>query len=146
MALHRDDALTARYPEGIPNRLVLTTRDGRTLTKEVTYPRGHARNPMTDAEVKEKYAAWARRALPGERIAPVAELAWRLDVVADLGEVGRALMMEGSTPGPLGGGALWAPHLCRHVRKVRCKGHAGKDAGPRGHPLPEGPTPDHAAR
>src|SRR5690606_15291526 len=47
----RDAELTARYPEGIPNRLEVDLRDGSRLVKEVTFPRGHAHNPMTDAEV-----------------------------------------------------------------------------------------------
>ncbi len=53
--VHLDDTLTLRYPKGIPNRLVVTLRDGRTLTKEVEFPRGHAGNPMTDAEVEAKF-------------------------------------------------------------------------------------------
>jgi 2-methylcitrate dehydratase len=50
-----DDVFTAGYPAGIPNRVTVTTNDGATLTREVTYPRGHARNPMTDDEVVAKY-------------------------------------------------------------------------------------------
>ena len=54
---HLDDTLTPRYPRGIPNRLVVTLTDGRKLTKEVEFPRGHAGNPMTDAEVEAKFRA-----------------------------------------------------------------------------------------
>jgi 2-methylcitrate dehydratase len=53
--IHRDAALSARYPVGIPNRLTIKTGDGRTLVKEVEFPRGHAKNPMTDAEVEHKF-------------------------------------------------------------------------------------------
>lgn len=53
--VHLDDALTARYPRGIPNRLTLTLTDGRRLVKEIEFPRGHAGNPMTDAEVEAKF-------------------------------------------------------------------------------------------
>src|SRR5438270_13351389 len=49
--IHRDAALSARYPRGIPNRLTVTMQDGRKLVREVEFPRGHAENPMTDAEV-----------------------------------------------------------------------------------------------
>ncbi len=47
--------LNRGYPKGIPNRLILTMKDGRRYTKTVMYPRGHAGNPMTDAEVEEKF-------------------------------------------------------------------------------------------
>jgi 2-methylcitrate dehydratase len=50
-----DDALTPRYPRRVPNRLTLTLADGRRLVKEVEFPRGHARNPMSDAEVEHKF-------------------------------------------------------------------------------------------
>jgi 2-methylcitrate dehydratase len=53
--IHHDTALDARYPKGIPNRLTVTLNDGKTLVKEVEFPRGHAGNPMTDAEVEAKF-------------------------------------------------------------------------------------------
>ena len=53
--VHRDAELSKRYPNGIPNQLTLTLADGRVLVREVEFPRGHARNPMTDAEVEKKF-------------------------------------------------------------------------------------------
>ena len=45
----------AGYPDGIPNNIIVKTTDGRTLSKKVVYPRGHAGNPMTDEEVIKKF-------------------------------------------------------------------------------------------
>lgn len=53
--VHLDDALSVRYPKGIPNRLTVTLSDGRKLVHEVEFPRGHAGNPMTDHEVEAKF-------------------------------------------------------------------------------------------
>src|SRR5438270_2026475 len=53
--VHRDAALSARYPAGIPNRVTVVLKDGRRLVREVEFPRGHARNPMTDAEVEKTF-------------------------------------------------------------------------------------------
>lgn len=53
--VHLDDALSTRYPKGIPNRLTVTLTDGRKLVQEVEFPRGHAGNPMTDREVEAKF-------------------------------------------------------------------------------------------
>lgn len=53
--VHWEKALDPRYPTGIPNRITLTLADGRTLEKLVEFPRGHAGNPMTDAEVEAKF-------------------------------------------------------------------------------------------
>src|SRR5258707_3200875 len=55
--VHRDAELSKRYPGAIPNRLTLTLADVRTLVNEVEFPRGHAHNPMTDAEVEQKFRA-----------------------------------------------------------------------------------------
>jgi 2-methylcitrate dehydratase len=55
--VHHDATLDPRYPNGIPNRITLTLKDGRTFGCEVEFPRGHAGNPMTDAEVEAKFRA-----------------------------------------------------------------------------------------
>lgn len=52
--LKESDELTKGYPEGIPNRITLKTKQG-TYTREVKYPKGHAKNPMTDNEVINKF-------------------------------------------------------------------------------------------
>jgi 2-methylcitrate dehydratase len=53
--LHREADCNRRYPKGIPNRLTVTMNDGKQFVKEVEFPRGHAGNPMTDAEVEKKF-------------------------------------------------------------------------------------------
>jgi 2-methylcitrate dehydratase len=53
--LHRDAALNRRYPKGIPNKVVVTLKNGKKITSLVEFPRGHALNPMTDAEVEIKF-------------------------------------------------------------------------------------------
>ena len=55
MQVDHDAALDPRYPHGIPNRITVTLADGRKLVREVEFPRGHAGNPMTDAEVEAKF-------------------------------------------------------------------------------------------
>ena len=75
----RDAELTARYPEGIPNRLEVATWEGHTFVREVTHPRGHARNPMTDDEVMAKYRSMAAPVLGVERAEALAERVMRLE-------------------------------------------------------------------
>ena len=53
--VHHDGTLDHRYPNGIPNRITVTLSDGTKLAKEVEFPRGHAGNPLTDAEVEAKF-------------------------------------------------------------------------------------------
>lgn len=77
--VHRDPALSARYPRGIPNRLTVTLADGRRLVKEVEFPRGHARNPMTDAEVEQKFRALVEPRYGRERADRILAACWQLE-------------------------------------------------------------------
>ncbi len=77
--IHRDAALTARYPKGIPNRLTITLADGRQLVKEVEFPRGHAGNPMTDAEVEKKFRTLVEPKYGAERVATMLAGLWSMD-------------------------------------------------------------------
>jgi len=85
----RSAELTREYPEGIPNLLEVTTQSGQTHSRKVTYPRGHARNPMSDAEVEEKFRRLAAQVLPEDRIARALETLWHLEDVTDIGELMR---------------------------------------------------------
>jgi 2-methylcitrate dehydratase len=82
--IHRDAALTARYPRGIPNRLTMTLRDGRTLTAENEFPRGHDQNPMSDEEVEGKFRRLAAGVLDGPAQDRVLETCWRLEELQSL--------------------------------------------------------------
>ena len=42
------------YPEAVPNRVTVKTCDGNEVV-EVIYPKGHCKNPLTDAEIEAKY-------------------------------------------------------------------------------------------
>lgn len=77
--VHRDSALSARYPRGIPNRITITLRNGQKLQREVEFPRGHARNPMTDAEVEEKFRRLAEPRYGKERVDHMLAACWSLE-------------------------------------------------------------------
>lgn len=87
IALHRDAALSARYPRGIPNRLTITLTDDKQLVKEVEFPRGHAGNPMTDAEVEHKFRALVTPRYGKQRVDTLLTGLWDLDKVAHAGSI-----------------------------------------------------------
>jgi len=89
--VHLDDALTPRYPRGIPNRIVVTVTDGRQFTTEVEFPRGHARNPMTDAEVEAKFRSLVEPLYGKGKADAVLAKCWGFDAVTDVAEVVRLL-------------------------------------------------------
>ena len=85
--LHRDTALNERYPRGIPNRLTVTLADGRKLVREVEFPRGHAHNPMTDAEVEHKFRIMVKPRYGKERADRILAVCWELEKLKEAGEL-----------------------------------------------------------
>ncbi len=71
--------LNKGYPKGIPNRLKLRMKDGRVYEKTVKYPRGHAGNPMSDAEVEEKFHRLAEGLIPASLRNRLLRQMWSLD-------------------------------------------------------------------
>ena len=83
----RDKTLSARYPRGIPNRIDITLNNGRKLTREVEFPRGHAENPMTDAEVEEKFRTLVEPRYGKEKATRALSRFWDLDTVKGAAEL-----------------------------------------------------------
>jgi 2-methylcitrate dehydratase len=91
VTVREDPELSAGYPDGIPNRITVTTTAGDREVREVRHPRGHARNPMTDEEVVAKYRRNVEGRLDAERVASVERLVWDLDQEESLQPLARAL-------------------------------------------------------
>lgn len=90
-SVEEDPVLTARYPGATPNRVTVTTTDGLTHVREVAHPRGHARNPMSDAELVAKYRSNVDGRLGPDRAARIEEAVWWLDRDGGLGQLAREL-------------------------------------------------------
>lgn len=73
------DDLNAGYPRGIPNRLKVHVAGGKVYEKTVSYPRGHAGNPMTDEEVERKFHTLAEGIIPPRLQKQLLEEIWSLD-------------------------------------------------------------------
>jgi 2-methylcitrate dehydratase len=85
--VHRDPDCERRYPGSTPNRLAITLDDGRQLVREVEFPRGHARNPMTDAEVENKFHHAADRRFGQQKANAILQSCWDLDRLNDAREL-----------------------------------------------------------
>jgi 2-methylcitrate dehydratase len=85
--IFEDRALTALYPESAPSRVSIRHAGGELLTIDVRYPKGHARNPMSDAEIDEKFDYFVQPLLGYERSQRVLGTLWDFENVADISEV-----------------------------------------------------------
>ncbi|MDY3563651.1 MmgE/PrpD family protein [Gemmata sp. JC673] len=79
-----DGTLDPRYPHGIPNRITVTLNDGRTVVREVEFPRGHAGNPMTDAEVEAKFRRVAEPRYGKARADEILARCWELETLTSV--------------------------------------------------------------
>jgi 2-methylcitrate dehydratase len=89
--VEEDRVLTARYPGETPNRITVTTTDGLRLVHEVAHPHGHARDPMTDAELVAKFRSNVAGRIDEDRAARIEEAVWSLDREGGLGALTREL-------------------------------------------------------
>jgi len=79
--------LTRRFPGELPSQIDVTTRSGLRFTERAEYPKGHARNPMTDGDVETKFRDLAESVLGRAQAAEALETLWRLDEVSRMGAV-----------------------------------------------------------
>jgi 2-methylcitrate dehydratase len=85
--IERNAELSARYPEAVANIVTVRLRDGRTWTERVDYPKGHAKRPLSDAEVEEKFLRYAEPLLPRDAVERLLHALWRLEQIGDVGEL-----------------------------------------------------------
>jgi 2-methylcitrate dehydratase len=65
--------------------LEVVLKSGRRKTVRVEYHRGHWKNPMTDAEVEEKFWTLARRQLPAAQTDNLLRQLWALESLPQAG-------------------------------------------------------------
>jgi 2-methylcitrate dehydratase len=85
--VERHTELSAKYPEAVGNIVTLRMRNGNTLTERVDYPRGHARNPLTDAELEDKFLSLANPLLNRDQVESLLHWLWHLDEKSNVSEV-----------------------------------------------------------
>jgi len=65
----------------------ITTTDGREFTKQLDYPKGDPRNPLSDREIEEKFAALAEGVLKKEEQKRLIDAVWNLEKLGSVTEL-----------------------------------------------------------
>ncbi|QSE92995.1 MmgE/PrpD family protein [Rhodococcus pseudokoreensis] len=85
--VERFDLTNRATRDSCPTELTLTMVDGSTLSAAADVPRGHPANPMSDAEVREKFESLALRALAPDQAGALGALLARLPELESLDAV-----------------------------------------------------------
>jgi 2-methylcitrate dehydratase len=80
--LRGDPSLDKARPAGVSE---IVTKDGKTCSLRVDHPRGHARNPMTDQEVIEKFKDMASVYMSEDHMRRLIEAVFEMDKLDDIG-------------------------------------------------------------
>ena len=82
-----NEAFTREFPSKLTTRIEVTTRGGQRYTGTASYPKGHARNPMSDADVEAKFAGLAGDILSAETARSLIQALWKIDQAKDVSAV-----------------------------------------------------------
>jgi 2-methylcitrate dehydratase len=91
--VERNAELSAMYPGAVANIVHVDLSDGRRLTKRVDYPLGHAKNPLKDSEVENKFRALVAPIIGEKSAQGIVDLVWKLDEAKNIDGLMRALEM-----------------------------------------------------
>jgi 2-methylcitrate dehydratase len=69
----------SREPEAMLCDMDVVLKDGRREAIRVEYHRGHPKNPMTDAEIEEKFRALAGEQMPAAQVDALLRQLWSLE-------------------------------------------------------------------
>ena len=83
-----------RVPEAMLCDLEVVTTSGQRYSSQVAYHKGHYKNPLTDAEVEDKFRSLAAEHLPADRIDVLLSHLWHIDEATVLTELLRLTKFE----------------------------------------------------
>lgn len=87
MTIREDAAFTAAHPASWWCRIEVVTRTGARKSVQTEYFKGHARNPLSDAELEQKFRQLTECYLDAKRASQILDALWRIDAITDVSEV-----------------------------------------------------------
>lgn len=100
LTVTEDPECERAWPEACMNKVTVHLRDGSRLTSHVRHYRGHSAQPMSDAEVEEKFHNQALPVIGAESARRLAEAVWTLDVAPGVDPLFKACTAPPLDAGP----------------------------------------------
>ena len=85
---------TRQFPHKLMTQIEVITRDGKCLVESAQYSKGHAKNPMTDADVEAKFGILCEGLMSNTQRDALLKTLWTLDQAADLSGLLDLLVMK----------------------------------------------------
>ena len=85
---------TRQFPHKLITEIEIITRDGKRLVESAQYSKGHAKNPMTDADVEAKFGILSEGLMSNAQRDALLKALWNIDQAADLTGVLDLLIMK----------------------------------------------------
>ena len=83
----KDKDLDRQYPEAMPNLIEIIAKGGRQFSKKIAYPKGHAKNLMTDQEVEAKFLSLVEGLVSVKDVDRILSAVWGLEKVRNIKEL-----------------------------------------------------------
>ena len=87
VTVRKDPEFSERYPEALSVRVGVESEAGEVLTRQVDYPLGHCNNPMSDAQVEEKFRRLSAGRVPEAEVDELIRRLWSLEREQDIGDL-----------------------------------------------------------
>ncbi len=91
VVLEGDPNLDKVRPAGISD---IITKQGKKYRCRIDYPRGHARNPMTDQEIIDKFKSMASKYMDEQQMAELIGTIFELDKLDDISKLSRLMVFS----------------------------------------------------
>lgn len=82
--ISENKSFTQQFPHKLMTEIEVVTRDGKRIVECAQYSKGHAKNPMTDADVNAKFGILCEGLMGDAQRGALLNALWNIDQAADL--------------------------------------------------------------
>ena len=82
--ISENKSFTSEFPAKLVTEIEVVTRSGQRVVEKAQYPKGHAKNPMTDADVESKFGILCEGLMEQAQQQAVLKMLWGMDQAADV--------------------------------------------------------------
>ncbi len=92
--ISENKSFTQQFPHKLMTEIEVITRDGKRLVESAQYSKGHAKNPMTDADVEAKFRILCEGLMDAAQQNALLTALWNIEQAADLSALLDLLVMK----------------------------------------------------